>query len=63
MSDFSKETSFCSFQGGGEGSLLKANDRADTADAVAEQQIHTCKSAKSTKKTTQKQKGEQQWQI
>ncbi|WP_304149255.1 FAD-binding and (Fe-S)-binding domain-containing protein [Helicobacter bilis] len=43
---------FGSFQGGGEGSLLKANDRADTADAVAKQQIHTCKSAKSTQKPT-----------
>ena len=43
---------FGSFQGGGEGSLLKANDRADTADAVAKQQIHTCKSTKSTQKPT-----------
>ncbi|EPH5974641.1 restriction endonuclease subunit S [Campylobacter upsaliensis] len=35
----------CGFQGGGEGSYLKGNDRADNADAVAKQQIHTCKSA------------------
>ena len=40
LSDFSKETSFCSFQGGGEGSYLVGNDQADTADAVAKQ--HSC---------------------
>ena len=58
LSDFSKETSFCSFQGGGEGSYLVGNDQADAADAVAKQhscealvqtcKIHTCKSTKST---------------
>ncbi len=54
---------FSGFQAKGEGSLLNANDRALSEDAVAKQQIHTCKSAKSTtcakhqskpaKKTTQ----------
>ncbi len=44
---------FSGFQSKGEGSYLKGNDRALSEDAVAKQQIHTCKSAKSTKKTTQ----------
>ena len=59
LSDFSKETSFCGSQGGGEGSYLKVSERADTADVVAKQhscealvqtcKIHTCKSVKSIK--------------
>ncbi len=44
---------FSGFQAKGEGSYLKGNDRALSEDAVAKQQIHTCKSAKSTKKPTQ----------
>ena len=39
---------FSGFQAKGEWSLLNANDRALSEDAVAKQQIHTCKSAKST---------------
>ena len=34
LSDFSKETSFCGSQGGGEGSYLKVSKRADTTKSV-----------------------------
>ena len=34
LSDFSKETSFCGSQGGGEGSYLKVSERADTTKSV-----------------------------
>ncbi len=44
---------FSGFQSKGEGSYLRGNDRSLSEDAVAKQQIHTCKSAKSTKETTQ----------
>ncbi|TLE08465.1 FAD-dependent oxidoreductase [Helicobacter bilis] len=44
---------FSGFQSKGEGSYLSGNDRALSVDAVAKQQIHTCKSAKSNKETTQ----------
>ncbi|EMZ41456.1 hypothetical protein LS77_010605 [Helicobacter bilis] len=44
---------FSGFRVKGEGSYLNDNDRALSADAVAKQQIHTCKSAKSSKETNQ----------
>ena len=34
LSDFSKETSFCGSQGGGEGGYLKVSERADTTKSV-----------------------------
>ena len=34
LSEFSKETSFCGSQGGGEGSYLKVSERADTTKSV-----------------------------
>ena len=44
---------FSGFRVKGEGSYLIGNDRALSEDAVAKQQIHTCKSAKSSKETSQ----------
>ncbi|EMZ37286.1 heavy metal translocating P-type ATPase [Helicobacter bilis] len=51
LSDFSKETSFCSFQGGGEGSYLVGNDQADTAESTKSTTCakHQSKPAKETK--------------
>ena len=52
LSDFSKETSFCGSQGGGEGSYLKVSERADTTKSV--KSIKTRQSCSFfSKKTTQ----------